>query len=114
MAAPLVVSRTPAPNETNVYVNKYIEVVFNQALSPSTVNDNTLLIYRISDYTIIEKVITYDAATFKVSLAPEIIFDQNTQYNVVVVGADQSDSCIKNLAGESLALTKNWYFNKGT
>jgi hypothetical protein len=114
MAAPLVTSRTPGINETNVYVNKYIEIVFDQALSPSTVNDNTVVIYRISDYNIIDKSVTYDNATLKVTLAPEIVFDQNTQYNVVVVGADQSDQCIKNLAGQSLATSLTWYFTTGT
>lgn len=114
MAAPLVVTRTPAPNETNVYVNKYIEITFDQLLSPSTVNENTIVVYRISDYNIIDKTVTYDSATFKVTLAPEIILDQNTQYNVVVVGADQSDLCVKNLAGQSLAVSSTWYFTTGT
>jgi len=114
MAAPLVSSRAPGINETNVYVNTYIEIVFDQLLSPSTVNDNTVVIYRISDYNIIDKSVSYDSATFKVTLAPDIVFDQNTQYNVVVVGADQSDQCIKNLAGQSLATSATWYFTTGT
>ncbi|MCX6658801.1 MAG: Ig-like domain-containing protein, partial [Candidatus Bathyarchaeota archaeon] len=114
MAAPLVVSRTPGINEVNVYVNKYIEIVFDQALSPSTVNDNTIVVYRISDYNIIDKSVAYDNATFKVTVAPEIVFDQNTQYNVVVVGLDQSVQCVQNLAGQSLATSLTWYFTTGT
>jgi hypothetical protein len=103
MSAPSMVSRTPAPNETNVYLNKYIEIAFNQPLSTSTINDNTIIIYRISDYNVIDKKITYDAATYTITLAPEIVFDQNTQYNVVIVGADQTDLCLKNATNENLA-----------
>lgn len=114
MAAPLLVSRTPGINETNVYVNKYIEVVFNQAMETSSLNDNTILIYRISDYSVLDKTITYDAATFKVTIATEIVLDQNTQYNVVIVGLDQSNLCVKNSGSESLATTLTWYFTTGT
>lgn len=114
MAAPLIASRTPAINEVNVYINKYIEIVFDQAMSAATLNDNTILVYRISDYDVIEKKITYDAATFTVTIATDIVFDQNTQYNVVIVGADQTDLCVKNVTSESLTTTVTWAFTTGT
>lgn len=114
MAAPLFTSRTPSPNETNVYVNKYIEVVFDQSLDTTTLNDNTILLYRLSDYQLIDKKITFTAATNTVSISPLTIFDQNTQYNIVLVGADSSASCIKNSVGESMAVSLTWYFTTGT
>lgn len=114
MSAPLYTSRTPAPDETNVYVNKYIEVVFDQTLDEASLNDNTILLYRVSDYNLVDKTIDYDATTRKVTIAPVATFDQNTQYNVVMVGADSSSSCIKNSTSESMATSLTWYFTTGT
>lgn len=113
MSAPTLVSRSPSPNEVSVIVNKYIEVVFDQAMSPSTINDNTILIYRVSDYNLVDKTIVYDSTLFKITLTPEIVLDQNTQYNVVVVGADQTDLCIKSNTNDPLAQTLTWYFTTG-
>lgn len=114
MAAPLYTSRTPDTNETNVYVNKYISVVFDQALSETTLNDNTVLLYRVSDYQLVDKQITWTASTNTLTIAPVVVFDQNTQYNVLLVGADQSSSCIKNASSESMATSLTWYFTTGT
>ena len=114
MAAPILVSRTPGINEVSVYVNKHIELVFDQTIDSTTINDNTLLIYRVSDYNIVDKTIEYDAATFTITIIPNIVFDQNTQYNAIIVGADQSDVCIKNALAESLVTTVTWYFTTGT
>lgn len=114
MAAPTLSSRSPTPNETGVYLNKYITVTFDQALLSTSVNDNTCIVYRTSDYNLIDKTVSYDSDTFTITLAPEIVLDQNTQYNVVIVGADQSALCVKNAASESLAATLTWYFSTGT
>lgn len=114
MAAPLIVSRTPAIDEVNVYVNKYIQVVFDQALDQTTATDNTVLLYRASDFAILGKTITFDTAGTTIVVAPDIVLDQNTQYNMVVVGADQSSTCLKNQGGESLAVSISWVFTTGT
>ena len=114
MAAPIINSRAPAPNETNVVLNKYIEVVFDQAIDQSTINDNTVLLYRVADYQVLEKNLTYDSNNNKLTIAPDIVYDQNTQYNIVIVGLDHSSSCVKNITGESLAQSSSWYFTTGT
>jgi hypothetical protein len=114
MSAPLINIRTPAADETGVYVNKYIEVVFDQALDAASLTDNTILLYRVSDFQILGKTSTFNVASFTLSIAPDIVLDQNTQYNVVIVGADQSSTCVKNSSGESLALSSSWYFTTGT
>lgn len=114
MAAPLLVSRTPTPNETNVYLNKYIEVVFNQSLSAATVNDNTCVVYRVSDFEVITCTVTLNATTNTITIVPEIVLDQNTQYNAVIVGADETTLCLKNAANENLASSITWYFTTGT
>jgi hypothetical protein len=114
MAAPSVVSRSPGVNEVNVYVNEYIEVLFNQNLNQATLNDNTILLYRVTDYQIMDKMWSFDTGTYKLTITPNIVFDQNTQYNVVLVGADQSSSCIKNISDEAMALSVTWNFTTGT
>jgi hypothetical protein len=113
MAAPIINSRTPSSSQTEVYLNQLIYVVFDQSLDSTTLNDNTIILYRTSDYAVLDKVITYDSNTFTVTVTPDIIFDKNTTYNVVVVGADQSSTCVKNASGESLATTATWYFTTG-
>jgi len=114
MSAPLIISRTPDVNEVGVYLNKYIEVVFDQVLDQTTLNDNTIVLYRVSDYQILGKSISFDITTNTVTIATDIVLDQNTQYNMVIVGADQSTTCIKNDSNESLAVSVSWYFTTGT
>ena len=114
MSAPLINSRTPAPNTTGVYLNAYIEVVFDQQIDQATINDNTVLLYRLSDYQLVEKTLTYSSSDLKLTIAPDIIFDQSTQYNAVLVGSDQSTACIKNVSAEALATSATWYFTTGT
>ena len=114
MSAPLINSRTPAPNATGIYLNAYVEVIFNQQIDQTTINDNTVLLYRMSDYQLVDKTLTYDSSALKLTIAPEIIFDQSTQYNVVIVGADQSSACVRNVGAEALATSATWYFTTGT
>ena len=113
MSAPIINTRTPSESEINVYLNQLIYVVFDQNIDSTTLDDNTVVLYRTSDYTILEKVFTYDSDTFTATFTPDVIFDKNTTYNMVVVGADQSTTCVKNAAGERLATTSTWFFTTG-
>jgi len=113
MAAPTISSRTPAINATNVYLNQLIYITFDQAMSSASFTDNTLILYRTSDYAIIDKTISYDSDTYKVTITPDVIFDENATYNMVAVGLDQSSTCIKNSSAESLVATATWYFTTG-
>ena len=114
MAAPTITSRTPEPNATNVYINQLIYVVFDQNIDSDTLTDNTILLYRTSDYAILDKTIEYDSSTYTVTITPDVVFSDNTTYNMVIVGADQSATCVKNASSESLAVTSTWYFTSGT
>ena len=113
MAAPTISTRTPAINATNVYLNQLIYVTFNQTMTSSTLNDNTILLYRTSDYEVLDKTISYDSTTYKVTITPDVIFDKNTTYNVVVVGSNQSSTCVKNASSESMTTSATWYFTTG-
>jgi len=114
MAAPQLSSRIPAINATNIYLNQLIYLVFDQNVDSSTLTDNTILVYRSSDYELIDKTIGYSSSTYTATITPDSIFDENTTYNVVVVGADQSSTCVKNASSESLVTTATWYFTTGT
>jgi len=114
MTVPIISSRTPAVNATNVYLNQLIYIVFDQAMDSTTFTDNTLILYRTSDYVIIDKTISYTSSTKTVTVTPDAIYDENTTYNVVAVGADQSSTCIKNSSSESMPTTATWYFTTGT
>jgi hypothetical protein len=57
--------------------------------------------------------IVWNESDFTATVTPDIVFDQNTQYNLVIVGSDSSSACVKNLAGESLTTSLTWYFTTG-
>ena len=54
MAAPNITSIFPANNQTNVYINQLIEITFDTSLLESSVNPNTFLMYRSTDYSQVE------------------------------------------------------------
>lgn len=114
MSAPTITARTPSASETNVYINQLIYITFDQAMTSSTLNSNTIVLYRTSDYEVLDTTISYNSSTYKVTVTPDVIFDQNTSYNVVVVGLDQSSTCVKNASNEGMTTTATWYFTTGT
>jgi hypothetical protein len=113
MASPLIVSKSPAANSTNVYINAYIEVVFDQHMAPASLNENTILLYRVSDYQVMDVTSTFVNDNDTLTIIPDIVFDQNTQYNIVLVGSDQSTSNIQNSVGEPLLTSESWNFTTG-
>ena len=114
MSAPIILSTIPVASAVGVYLNEYIIVQFNQALTVSTINDNTVLLYRVSDSQILDKTLSFSVITNQLTISPSVVFDQNTEYNVVIVGTDQSQTCVQNLTGQSLVTTSNWTFTTGT
>ena len=114
MTAPVILSKSPSANETGVHLNAWITVVFDQAMDSSSINDNTILLYRVSDYQILEKVIAISDDNKTVTLTPEIVFDKSTLYNISIVGRDQSTTCVKNSALEAMDVSVDWNFETGT
>jgi hypothetical protein len=114
MSAPIILSKSPDSNATGVFLNAYITVNFDQAMDPASINDNTILLYRVSDYQVMEKLFTLSNNNFSVTLTPEIAFDTNTLYNVVVVGYDQSNACVRNVTQEAMTSHATWNFETGT
>ncbi len=114
MAAPTISTRVPTSSATNVYLNQLIYITFDQAMDSTSLTDNTIILYRTSDYEVMDKTISYDSSTFKVTVTPDVIFDKDTTYNIVVVGLDQSATCVENSSDAGMTTTATWYFTTGT
>ena len=114
MAAPIISTRIPAASATNVYLNQLVYITFDQAMDSTSLTDNTIILYRTSDYEVMDKTISYDSSTYKVTLTPDVIFNKDSTYNVVVVGLDQSTTCVENSSDEGMTTTATWYYTTGT
>jgi hypothetical protein len=82
-------------------------------MAPASLNENTILLYRVSDYQVMDVTSTFVEENDTLTIIPDIVFDQNTQYNIVLVGSDQSSSNIQNSVGEPLATSESWNFTTG-
>jgi len=114
MAAPNITSIFPANNQTNVYINQLIEVTFNTNLLESSVNPNTFLMYRSTDYSQVQGTAEYVSADNKVIFTPGKVLDTDTAYTFIVVGADQSADCVKSDTLDSLAASEAIQFVTGS
>jgi len=113
MAAPLIVSTNPTNGGVNEYLNVHLEVLFDQAMLASSINGNTLLVYRASDYQQVEGMITYDTTNYTATFIPVKSLDENSGYTFIIVGEDQSVDCVKNAASENLAISGLSQFTTG-
>lgn len=84
-------SSTPSHGSTDFFVNKSVELVFNKAISLSSLSNNVFSIIDIDAGTVVPITITHGiSSTSKVVLLPSLNLKENTQYRVLVVGTDQS------------------------
>ena len=114
MAAPTITSMVPSNNQTNVYINQLIYVYFDVALLTSSINGNTFLMYRSTDYSQVEGTTSYNSTEKKVTFIPGKVLDSDTAYTFIVVGVDQSSDCVKNDVLESLAESEAIQFVTGS
>lgn len=114
MAAPLILSTNPVNGGTNEYLNIHLQVVFDQAMLESSINSNTLLLYRSSDYQQMEGMITYDSSNYTATFIPVKSLDETSGYTFIMVGLDQSANCIKNASLESLTASGLVQFTTGS
>ena len=114
MAVPNLTSTFPTNNQTNVYINQLIDVYFDTNMLESSVNPNTFLMYRSTDYSQVEGTTQYDSAEYKVTFTPNKVLDTDTAYTFIVVGADQSEDCVKSDTLDSLAASEAIQFVTGS
>lgn len=113
MAEPIILSKSPEADAIGVYINARVVVTFDQGMNTDSINDNTILLFRVSDYQVMEKTFAFSDDSASVTIIPDIAFDTNTQYNVVVVGYDQSNTCVRNSSNEALLVHESWNFTTG-
>ena len=114
MAAPNITSTFPTNNQTNVYINQLISVIFDTSLLESSINPNTFLMYRSTDYSQVQGTTEYVSADNKVIFTPGKVLDTDTAYTFIVVGADQSADCVKSDTLDSLAASEAMQFVTGS
>ncbi len=112
---PTITSRYPAVSGTNFPISDYITLVFNEDMNASTINTNTVKVYRNSNNEVVPGRIVYSAgvATFKpifkfsftTSDKIQSGLKQDETYKVVLDTAN-----IKDVQGEVLNATSTWTF----
>ncbi len=103
---PTVTSMEPNTNATNVSINKNISVLFNESLTPSTVNTTTFSLATTSGATAVDGTVSYSGNT--IVFNPIVNLSAGTEYTATIT------TDVKDLAGNALAVAKVWSFTTGT
>jgi hypothetical protein len=106
--APTITGRNPAAGATNVELAANVEVIFDEAIDPTTVNAATFEL-RDPNNMLVPATITYSAATRTATLDPEANLTSSTTYSVLVRGSDIGPA-VTDVAGNPLAADQRWTF----
>ncbi|MDI1321756.1 MAG: Ig-like domain-containing protein [Algoriphagus sp.] len=98
--APTIVSTDPADKAVNVSINKVINVVFSEAIDPSTLSGSTFTVKQGD--TAVAGTITYSGTT--ATFTPNAALGPNLVYTGTITTG------VKNLAGLALASNYAWTF----
>jgi hypothetical protein len=100
---PIVISTSPAANETGVVLNKVVSATFNMPMDATTLNATTFTLKQGT--TAIAGAITYSGTT--AFFAPTINLTANTVYTATLTAG------VKNTANTALAANYVWSFTTG-
>ncbi len=100
--APTIVTRLPAPDAVDVTVSAQVVVTFSEALSVSSLDLDHFSLTGPSG--VVPADLSYDAATFTVTLTPQASLLYSTEYTVTV------DSTTADVAGNPLGADDTWSF----
>lgn len=101
--APVVFSTSPVNDENDVERNKVVEIVFDRAMDPSTINTTTITLREGS--TMIDGSVDYSGTEAR--FTSENVLAAQTQYTVRV------STGVKSASGVALADDKEWSFTTG-
>lgn len=130
MSQPVLVSQSPTPSEASVVLGRLVEMTFDQAIDPATLNESTFSLLFQGDS------LVFDADNLSLTggrpasqkqhipgtfafpepsravFTPSTPLRPKTEYTVIVAGGSSSlaQSVVKNLAGEKLKQTYTWKF----
>lgn len=101
--APVIFSTSPTNNEDNVVRNKKVEITFDQAMNPSTINNTTITL--MQEATPVSGSVNYSGtmATF----TPDNVLAAQTDYTVIVTTGAVSSTSV------ALASENRWSFTTG-
>lgn len=101
---PMVASTDPAPNATNVFLNKVVTANFNMPMNYSTINGTTFTLKQGT--TSVVGVVTYSGTT--AYFTPSIPLTASTVYTATIT------SGAKNIQGTAIPADYTWTFTTGT
>ncbi|REL38351.1 DUF3494 domain-containing protein [Rhodohalobacter sp. SW132] len=101
--APVIYSTSPMNDENNIERNKVVEITFDQAMDPSTINNSTIRLQEGS--TPVSGSVDYSGTT--ATFTSENVLAAQTDYTVTV-SADA-----RSLEGVALANDNSWSFTTG-
>lgn len=114
MAAPTVVSTSPANGENSVYKNKVLSVLFDVALLPATVNAGTIYLENVDSGEVVPADVTLSDTGLTVTVTPTRHLLPETLYRLSIIGANTAlDTPIQSTTVESLATTLLVLFTTG-
>ena len=106
LAAPTVVSTTPAANATSVALNTAPAAIMSETLTPASVSGSTVEL-RNSANTLIAATVAYNNTTKTITLTPTSVLNSGTVYTMTIKGGA---SGVKDAAGNALAANYTWSF----
>ncbi len=112
---PYITSKYPTDNATGIPIANYITIVFNEDMNSSTINSNTIKVYRNSNNEVVPGRVVYSGGvatfkpifkfTFTSSDKAQSGLKQDETYKVVLDTAN-----IKDVQGETLNAATQWTF----
>ncbi|MHB1167355.1 MAG: major tail protein [Carboxydocellales bacterium] len=94
---PTISTYLPANNATGVAVGATINWTFSEAIDQAGITAANFVVFKDTDGTVVAGALTYDAATFKVTLTPSAALTALTAYRAVVT------KDVQDLSGNKLA-----------
>jgi hypothetical protein len=104
---PVVSSKTPLENTTNVAVTDAVTATFNAALDPATIGVNSLVL-KDSNNTIVSGTTTYDSTTYTIKFVPTHLLQTATTYTSTL---SSGSTGLSDLQGRHLAVDTVWSFS---
>jgi hypothetical protein len=105
---PTVKAISPADQAIDVNANTNVTATFSEAMDPATVNSNTVELRGPSN-SLVPSTVSYNAATFTVTLDPAAPLTEKTTYTARIRGG-ATDPRVKDVAGNALAADVIWTF----
>ena len=88
MAVPALSVSSPVNLASDSFLNKTLTATFTAALDATTINSNAVVLLNVATEDIIETSISYNTATFTISITPLGVLAEDTVYKIRFPGTD--------------------------